>query len=176
MLKLRELNRKDITEVNAWRSDRDLINYLGAPFRYINSEVDEKWFESYLSARSNTIRCAIYDDSEPEITLGMVALTDIDWVYRIGTLHIMIGNSNNRNRGIGTFAVTEMLKHGFDDMNLHRIELEVLVSNSRAIHLYEKIGFEKEGIKKKAAFKNGLYVDVAFMALLSEKWKNIARQ
>ena len=106
----------------------------------------------------------------------MVALTDIDWVYRIGTLHIMIGNSNNRNRGIGTFAVTEMLKHGFDDMNLHRIELEVLVSNSRAIHLYEKIGFEKEGIKKKAAFKNGLYVDVAFMALLSEKWKNIARQ
>ena len=64
-----------------------------------------------------------------------------------------------------------MLKHAFDDMNLNRVELEVLSSNSRAIHLYEKIGFEKEGIKKEAAYKKGFYVDVLFMGLLKKQWE-----
>lgn len=172
MFKLRELSRSDIPEVNLWRSDKELISFLGAPFRYIDQEIDERWFDSYLNNRSNTIRCAIIDDAKPEEILGMVALTNIDWVPRTGILHIMIGNSGNRNRGIGTFAVSEILKHAFDDMNLHRVELEVLTSNDRAIHLYEKIGFEREGIKKQAAFKSGEYVDVLFMAILKDKWKS----
>lgn len=174
MFKLRELKRSDIPEINLWRSDQELIGFLGAPFRYIDQEIDEKWFDSYLNNRSNTIRCAVVDDAEPNEILGMVALTNIDWVLRSGILHIMIGNSGNRNRGIGTFAVSEILKHAFNDMNLHRVELEVLVSNTRAIHLYEKIGFEREGIKKQAAFKNGNYVDVLCMAILKEKWKSDA--
>ena len=82
----------------------------------------------------------------------------------------MIGNTNDRNRGIGTFAVSEMLKHGFGDMNLNRIELEVLASNSRAIHLYHKLGFSEEGLKRQAAYKEGSYVDVICMALLREEW------
>lgn len=176
MFKLRELSRSDIPEINLWRSDKELIDCLGAPFRFIDQEIDERWFDSYLNNRSSTIRCAIFDDTQPQELLGMVALTNIDWVLRTGVLHIMIGKSGNRNRGVGTFAVTEMLVHAFHDMNIHRVELEVLVSNARAIHLYEKLGFEKEGIKKQAAFKNGEYIDVICMAILREKWKSCAKR
>lgn len=173
MLALRELSRSDLESINSWRADKDLISFLGAPFRYINQEVDYRWFDTYMNNRHNTIRCAIYDDAGSGDTsiLGMVALTNIDWVVRSAVLHIMIGNSDNRNRGIGTFAVSEILKHAFDDMNLNRVELEVLSSNSRAIHLYEKIGFVKEGIKKEAAYKNGFYADVLFMGLLKKQWE-----
>jgi len=37
---LRELAREDIPAVNRWRQDRDLVDGLGAPARYITEEVD----------------------------------------------------------------------------------------------------------------------------------------
>ena len=69
MFALRELSRNDLKAINLWRSDRDLISFLGAPFRFIDLEVDERWFDSYLSGRGNTIRCAIYDDSDRDTIL-----------------------------------------------------------------------------------------------------------
>ena len=45
MYRLRELERKDIPTINRWRNNPELVALLGAPFRYINSEVDEKWFD-----------------------------------------------------------------------------------------------------------------------------------
>ena len=49
MYKLRELERKDLTIINSWRNDYELIEQLGAPFRYINLEVDQKWIDCYMS-------------------------------------------------------------------------------------------------------------------------------
>ena len=45
MYKLRELERKDLKKINSWRNDEEIIALLGAPYRFINQEVDEKWYE-----------------------------------------------------------------------------------------------------------------------------------
>lgn len=45
MFHLRELERKDLPAINKWRNDPELIALLGAPFRYINLDVDIKWYE-----------------------------------------------------------------------------------------------------------------------------------
>jgi RimJ/RimL family protein N-acetyltransferase len=48
-----------------------------------------------------------------------------------------------------------------------RIQLEVLKSNERAISLYRKLGFELEGVKRKAVRRDdGSFEDVFVMALL----------
>jgi putative acetyltransferase len=44
------------------------------------------------------------------------------------------------------------------------VELEVYTDNERAIGLYEKYGFDPEGIKRKNAVRNGRYADVLMMA------------
>ena len=56
MYKLRELERKDIAEINSWRNDEDLIKSLTAPYRYINNDVDIMWFQQYMSNRSSNVR------------------------------------------------------------------------------------------------------------------------
>ncbi len=166
MYRLRELERKDISAINKWRSNRKLIDYLGAPFRFINNEIDDKWFDNYLANRHSNIRCTIVDDDNN--ILGLVSLTEIDRLNQSATFHIMIGDSNSRGKGIGSFATYDMLKHAFYDMNLNRIELTVLDSNYRAIKMYEKIGFKQEGIKKQAIYKNGTFVDMIIMAILKK--------
>lgn len=49
---------------------------------------------------------------------------------------------------------------------LTRIELSVRENNTRAIALYEKLGFEKEGVHKNGVCIDGKYENHIFMALL----------
>ena len=48
MYKLRELEQKDLDTINKWRNNKELIDLLGAPYRFINYEVDVRWFEHYM--------------------------------------------------------------------------------------------------------------------------------
>lgn len=167
MYRLRELERKDISTINKWRNNEDIISNLGAPFRYINQDIDNKWFDSYLTNRNNCVRCSIVD--EEDLILGLVSLTNIDYTNLSCVFHIMIGE-NNQNKGAGTFAVREMLKHAFFNMNMHRVELTVLETNDRAVHLYEKCGFTKEGTKRRSTYKNGDYVNMYLYSILREEY------
>lgn len=170
MFKLRELEKKDLEAINIWRNDKTLISCLGAPFRYINFDVDEKWFDNYMANRSSVVRCSIVSDDNDKI-LGLITIASIDYLNQSAVLHIMIGDKENHGKGIGTFAVTEMLKHAFYNLNLHRVELTVLSSNIAAQKLYEKCGFIREGTKRQAVFKNGKFVDMYYYAILKEDFQ-----
>lgn len=47
----------------------------------------------------------------------------------------------------------------------------MLEDNVRAQRLYEKIGFIREGVKRKAKFKNGKFVNMLIYAILREEFK-----
>lgn len=172
MFKLRELSRNDLATINSWRTDRETIACLGAPFRYIDREVDEAWFDSYLKNRSTTIRCVAIDADDPTTPLCLATLASINWVDRNCVFHIQVSPSS-RSKGVGSFAIEGMLNHAFYDLGLNRIELEVLESNERAQHLYKKAGFVVEGCKRQAVFKNGSFFNMLEMGLLRDEWKGI---
>lgn len=168
MYRLRELEKKDIAIINQWRNKKELIDYLGAPFRYINLDVDEQWYLQYMNNRNNTVRCSIVDSEDTII--GLVSLTSINTINQSATFHIMIGESKNQNKGAGSFAVKSMIQHAFNNLNLRRIELSVLSNNTRAQHIYEKNGFIYEGTKRKSVFKNGDFVDMKIYSILKEDY------
>ena len=171
MYKLRELEREDIKRINKWRNDPHLISCLGAPYRFINEDVDSDWYDNYMNARSNSVRCAIVDAEKEDEVLGLISLLDINYINRCGDIHIMIGDPMSRGKGLGTFAVTEMISHAFNNINLRRIQIEVLETNTAAIKLYKKTGFVEEGVRRKATYKNGHYVSMIIMGLLREEWE-----
>lgn len=170
MFKLRELEEKDLSVINNWRNDPDLIAMLGAPFRYINLTIDKKWYEDYIANRNNVVRCSIIDQNNNNLILGLVSLASIDYLNQSAELHIMIGDNKNQGRGAGSFAIKEMLNHGFNNLNLNRIELTVVDSNKRAQHVYQKIGFVHEGIKRCSKYKNGCFVDMHIYSILKEEF------
>ena len=169
MFRLRELERKDIPIINQWRNDPELIMNLGAVFRFINPDVDSLWYDNYMKTRNNSVRCAIINDDSDEI-IGLVSLMNIDHINQCAEFHIMIGSQENQNQGAGTFAVNAMLNHAFMNLNLHRVYLSCNVNNNRAQHVYEKIGFIREGLRRKARFKNGKFIDVIDYGILREDY------
>ena len=121
-----------------------------------------------MANRGNTVRCSIVDQNDNFI--GLISLTGIDYLNQSAELHIMICDGKNQGKGAGTFAVNAMLDHAFNNMNLHRIELSVLENNERAQHLYEKAGFVREGILRKAYYKNGEFVNAFIYAILRDEF------
>lgn len=175
MFRLRELEQKDLKIINGWRNDPELISLLGAPFRYINLTTEEEWFSGYMKTRGESVRCAICEDDNDDI-LGLVSLMSVDHMNQSAELHIMIGNRENQGRGMGTFAVKEILHHAFHNMNLHRVELTVMENNIRAQRLYEKIGFVREGIRRKARYKDGHFMDAFLYAVLRDEYYKEERE
>lgn len=67
-------------------------------------------------------------------------------------------------RGFGTRLLAAMVDTADNWLNIKRLELTVYTDNAAAIALYEKFGFEKEGLLKAFGFRAGEYVDAYTMA------------
>jgi len=66
-------------------------------------------------------------------------------------------------KGYGTKLMKTLEKHAINN-GITRLELEVSKKNKVAISLYQKIGFEAEGVKRNAFLVNGKYEDEILMA------------
>lgn len=169
MVYLREITESDLEIINTFRNKRELVGSLVTPFRYINMETDDKWFKGYQNSRNNNIRCVICLEENDKI-VGVIYLLNIDWISRSADFGIFVGEPNLRGKGIGKKATKEMLKHGFYDMNLNRIQLKVLENNRHALNLYSKIGFKEEGLLRKSIFKNNEFHNLIIMSILRHEF------
>lgn len=110
--------------------------------------------------------------SGEEIIIGSAGLT-VNANHRTrhsGSIGIMI-DKDYQNQGIGTALMDTLIDVADKWLMLIRIELTVFEDNARAIHLYEKFGFEREGIKRLAGIRNGKYENEYLMARINPVYK-----
>jgi putative acetyltransferase len=69
-------------------------------------------------------------------------------------------------RGVGSALLAAIVDLADNWWNLKRLELNVYADNGRAIALYERFGFEREGLMRAYAWRDGAYVDSVAMARL----------
>ena len=70
-----------------------------------------------------------------------------------------------QGRGLGR-RLAEVTVDAARARGVERIELEVFASNTRAIRLYERLGFVHEGVRRRARYIDGAYDDNVMMALI----------
>ena len=124
--------------------------------------------EDYLAHRGHEVRCAVCLADSDQL-VGMVSLTRIDHVHRHAEFNAVVGERAEQNRGIGTAATRAMVRHGFFDLNLHRIYVGILKRNVSSIRMCEKAGFRHEGTAREGAYKNGQYHDLVQMGILKSE-------
>jgi RimJ/RimL family protein N-acetyltransferase len=73
-----------------------------------------------------------------------------------------------RGRRIGLKAARAFQRHLIRDLGFHRIELRVYAFNERAIAHAEASGYVREGVKRRAYWKDGAWVDAVDFALVEE--------
>ncbi|MBW5469194.1 GNAT family N-acetyltransferase [Brevibacillus formosus] len=108
---------------------------------------------------------------ENDQVIGDVQIGDIDSKNRSAFIRISIDQNAYQSKGYGSEALLLMLDYGFGILNLHRIELNVFAFNERAIHTYEKLGFQREGVQRQALYYNHAYHDSILMSMLADEYR-----
>jgi RimJ/RimL family protein N-acetyltransferase len=76
-----------------------------------------------------------------------------------------------RGRGLGREITRLVVAWGFGGLGLHRIELEVLAFNTRAIRCYLSCGFREEGVRREAELYPDGWKDLISMGLLRSEYE-----
>jgi len=108
---------------------------------------------------------------EDDTLIGFVAIHSIEWNNQAGVLSIGIGEPSYRGRGYGADALRLALRYAFDELNLHRVGLDVISNNAQAIRAYERVGFKHEGLLREAVMRDGQRHGRIVMGILREEWE-----
>lgn len=112
----------------------------------------------------------IFADRADDRAVGEVVINEIDEDNRSANIRIAIFDPADWSKGYGTDALRLMVRYGFESLKLHRIELGVYDFNPRAVRVYEKIGFRREGVLRDALLWDGEYHDMVLMSVLEQEW------
>ena len=161
-MNVRKATASDASQIVAVMKDAEASGFM--LFEPGERKLTVEQFEKYIEAINNKHNASIFVATEEEKILGYMIMQG-DTPKRIAhRAYIVIGvHSASRGKGVGTalFAYGEQWAK---EVGIQRLELTVIKHNEAAYHLYEKMGFEVEGVKQKSLKINGEYVDEYYMA------------
>jgi RimJ/RimL family protein N-acetyltransferase len=87
---------------------------------------------------------------------------------RIANLGGLAVHPDFRGRRLADDAAQVLQRHLLLDLDYHRLQLEIYGFNERAIQHAERAGFVREGVKRKAYWRHGEWVDAVLFGLVRE--------
>jgi RimJ/RimL family protein N-acetyltransferase len=107
--------------------------------------------------------------------IGNIALQAIHPIYRSAELSIVIGDRAAWGQGYGEEASRLLLDHGFRALNLHRVGCGTFATNVAMQRLARGLGMKEEGCRRRAAFKDGRFVDIIEFGIMADEYFAAAR-
>ena len=99
---------------------------------------------------------------------GVMAFEVSNRRSRVANLRGLMLTPEFRGRGIADSAARLLVRHLIFDLDYHRVQLECYGFNERAIRHAERAGFVQEGVKRKAYWRHGEWVDGVLFGLVRE--------
>jgi RimJ/RimL family protein N-acetyltransferase len=167
-VRLRALERADIPAFMRWFNDpevRKTLQLVGP----MSEASEERWFENQLVSDDTILGIEVREDEAWRL-IGNVGLMEPCWRDRSADIGIVIGERDEWGKGYGADAIKTMARYAFEELNLHRLQLQVYDFNERARRCYERCGFVHEGTRRQAVFRAGRYHDVHMMGMLASEW------
>ena len=145
-------------------ADDDVRQFLGPRTAATRDEVLEE-IERSLTEPERFGRFVIESDGEPAGMLGFHLVNERSRIARLERLAI---HPAFRGRRLADEAARLFQRLLFEALGFHRLELEIYAFNERACAHAERVGFVREGQKRKAYLKDGDWADSVLYALLPE--------
>jgi len=159
---------EDFSPVFCWLNDVAAAR-LDLAYRPVDMMSHQQWWQG-LGKDQTKVVFAIRKLADPTI-IGYVQISGINSVHRSAEIGIRIGEEKNRGQGYGKEALRLAVDFCWKHLNLNRVQLIVFKHNERALRAYKAVGFQREGLLRKAAFIGGDWVDVVLMATLRRAQK-----
>ncbi len=107
---------------------------------------------------------------ENDRLIGIAGFEEIIWSNGTATAFIGIGDENHKGKGLGKEAFNLLLDFGFNELNFHKVQLNVLSYNTAAINMYESLGFVREGTYREFILRDGIRYDMYLYGMLKREY------
>lgn len=150
-----------------WINDPAVSENLGNASMVVGLEAEKKALEGMVEAGVNFAMVL----KENDALIGNISLMELNQLHRRAVMGIFIGEEAHRGKGYGPEAIHLLLGFAFDTLNLHNVTLKVFSDNLQGAACYKKVGFKEFGSQRQAHYRNGRFVDIIHMDILSTEYK-----
>ena len=164
---LRKVTPEDASSLLTYLSNKEVTMHMGLePFKSIDDALDEiSWYQSILEKKTGIRWGITLKDQEKVIgSCGFLNLTSRHYRSEIG----IELSKEYWGKGIASEAFEAVIKYGFEQMDLQRIEALIEPRNVPSQKLTEKQGFVREGLLRNYEFTCGKFDDLYMYSLLKQ--------
>ncbi|WP_369860449.1 MULTISPECIES: GNAT family N-acetyltransferase [Butyricimonas] len=174
---LRGFEPEDYILINQWRNDPEMQKLLSGNFRYVSLEMEREWVRQKMMNNTKEIYLSVCLNDESRRMVGYASVNDIDYVSRCA--HgggVVIGDKQYRDGEIRHEVGRLIRELVFDHLNMNRFTAACLAEHKTSRIMIEACGFQLEGIKRQAVYKNGTYHDQFMFSLLREDYYRLLEE
>ena len=170
-LTLRRLTRYDLRDVYAYCSDPEVSRYL-----LWSPHNDIRTTKQYLTLVERKYRSAEFYDWGVEYeghiigTCGFTSFSVADDSAQIG----YVLSSAFWGRGIATEMLKRVIRYGFEELSLNRIEGRYMTENAASLAVMNKCHMALEGVHKEAIYVKNRYCDVGVCAITRGEFDHLS--
>jgi RimJ/RimL family protein N-acetyltransferase len=169
LVNLRAHEMSDLERYTAWFNDPEVTRFLSMNYP-LSLAAEETWLRENAGKQLSYDHVKLAIETKDGVHIGNMGLNQTAPEDRRAVLGISIGDKAYWSKGYGTDAMRTLLRFGFDEMNLYRIELTVDARHERARACYRKCGFVEEVRLRQYRYAEGAYHDKLWMGILRDEW------
>lgn len=165
---LRAVEKEDLSLLQKWANDPEIQYQLGGWHFPTSMEDQIKWY-SNLSVQSLNQRFAI--DTPEHGLIGLASLVDINWKDKNAFHGMMLGDKDVRGKGYGLDASMAIMRYGFDELGLQRIDGSIIEYHEHSKHVYiNKLNWKEEGRQRNWYYRKGRFWDRIVVGVTREDY------
>ena len=153
-----------------WVADEKIQSLYSEPVYSTKAEV-KQLLDKYISSyeKEDYYRWAIIDRVTNEC-IGQIAYFLVDSKNHFAEIEYCIG-TEFQCKGFATEATKAIIKYGFENMNLHKVQICTKTINEPSKRVIEKCGFTYEGTLRDYFYMNGQYVGRLYISILRKEYE-----
>ena len=157
-LKLRRANITDVGYIMALQYSPENLKFI-VPF-------DENYHRAIINSDGSEKLDVIIEELDTGIAAGYFMLRKLDTPCAEFT-HVIIGR---KGLGYGREALDLLLDWTFRVKNFHRAWIDCKDYNEIALHLYERVGFVREGLLREYLLTDGVWENLVVLGMLKSEY------
>ncbi len=163
-VRLRPLEREDLQFVHKLNINANIMSYwFEEPYEAFVELQD--LYDKHIHDQGER-RFIVHKNTE---MLGLVELVEIDYIHRRAEFQIII-DPRHQGHGYAKVATHLAMDYAFSILNLYKLYLIVDKNNEKAIHIYQKLGFQFEGELIDEFFVDGEYHNAIRMCMFQPQY------
>ena len=166
---LRPLEEEDLKQLRDWRNSEH-VRKTTREYKPLNMLNQKQWFESIH--RENPPKHIMFgiEKKNSKKLVGVTGLTYIDWKNKHAEISIYFSSKNWQKTKEANDTINTIIGYGFEELNLHRLWVEIFEISKENIQLFEKLKFTKEGILREKLWRKGKWWNSILYSKLSTEY------